>query len=180
MVISCLLTALFLNVAPDDASPFPKAEAAAVGIDPVVLEKLTANAQAEESDAVVIIKDGKLIADWSHRQVGEKARSDERSVIRQRPDLAGGLAVFREDDNTRVRLNAIDEQLRKNSPAAPETGQGPLLAFSARGYLGQFLVVVPRHRIVAVRQRRRTDHDDPKDYTNEFGEFEAMIPTLIK
>ena len=59
-----LLTALLVNLAPDDDPPFPRADAAAVGIDPTVLEKLKAKAEAEGSDAVVIVKDGKLIADW--------------------------------------------------------------------------------------------------------------------
>ena len=65
-------------------------------------------------------------------------------------------------------------------PVACEVGVGPLVAFSARGYLGQYLVVVPRHRIVAVRQRRKTENHDPYDNRGEFGEFEMMVRALVK
>jgi hypothetical protein len=59
-----LLCALLVNPAPDDALPFPTAEPAAVGIDPTALERLKVKAESEQSDTVVIVKDGKLIADW--------------------------------------------------------------------------------------------------------------------
>jgi hypothetical protein len=58
--------------------------------------------------------------------------------------------------------------------------QGPAIAFSAQGYLGQYLVVVPRHRIVAVRQRRSSANHDPMDSRNVFGDFERMVLALAK
>jgi hypothetical protein len=59
-------------------------------------------------------------------------------------------------------------------------GQGPAIAFSAQAYLGQYLVVVPRHRIVAVRQRRSPANQDPNDSRKVFGEFEQMVLALAK
>jgi hypothetical protein len=53
-------------------------------------------------------------------------------------------------------LNEINEQFKKKSPTTQVVGHGPAVAFSARGDLGQVLVVVPKHRIVAVRRRRST------------------------
>jgi CubicO group peptidase (beta-lactamase class C family) len=92
----------------------------------------------------------------------------------------GLFSVFRDDENTRGRLNEINEQLKKNSPAAKVVDQGSAIAFSAQGYLGQYLVVVPRHRIVAVRQRRSLGNHDPNDSRNVFGDFEEMVRALAK
>jgi len=92
----------------------------------------------------------------------------------------GLFSVFRDDENTRGRLNDVNEQLKKNSPAPTMVGQGPAVAFSAQGYLGQYLVVVPRHRIVAVRQRRSPANHDPNDSRNVFGDFEQMVRALAK
>lgn len=92
----------------------------------------------------------------------------------------GLFSVFRDDDNTRGRLTEVNEQLKKHSPAPKVVGQGPAIAFSAQGYLGQYLVVVPRHRIVAVRQRRSTANHDPNDSRNVFSAFEAMVLALAK
>jgi hypothetical protein len=77
-------------------------------------------------------------------------------------------------------LNEVNEQLKKNAPAGKVVGQGPAIAFSAQGYLGQYLVVVPRHRIVAVRQRRSHANHDPNDALNVFGDFEVMVRALGK
>jgi hypothetical protein len=77
-------------------------------------------------------------------------------------------------------LNEVNEQLKKNAPAGKVVGQGPAIAFSAQDYLGQYLVVVPRHRIVAVRQRRSAGHHDPMDSRNVFDDFEQMVLALAK
>jgi len=88
--------------------------------------------------------------------------------------------IFAADANTRRKLNEINEQLKVKSPPGKLVGDGPLVAFSARGYLGQYLVVVPRHRVVAVRQRRSTGKHDPNDVSGEFLDFEEMIQALVK
>ena len=55
-----------------------------------------------------------------------------------------------------------------------------MVSFSARGYLGQYLVVVPQHRIVAVRQRRSTGKHDPQDVRGVFGDFEKTVVGLVR
>jgi hypothetical protein len=37
-----------------------------------------------------------------------------------------------------------------------------------------------RHRIVAVRQRRKTENRDPYDNRSDFGDFEMMVRALVK
>ena len=88
--------------------------------------------------------------------------------------------IFAADPATKARLNEINEQFKKKSPTTKIVGDGPTVAFSARGYLGQFLVVVPNHRIVAVRQRRSSEKHDPYDPTGDFGDFETMVRALVK
>ena len=77
-------------------------------------------------------------------------------------------------------MTEINEQLKKSSPAPKAVSEGAVVAFSAQGYLGQYLVVVPRHRIVAVRQRRSPANHDPNDARNVFGDFEIMVRALAK
>jgi CubicO group peptidase (beta-lactamase class C family) len=96
-------------------------------------------------------------------------------------DLWPGLfQVFGADENLRGKLNEVNEKIKANPPAAKEISEGAPIAFSAVGYLGQYVVVIPRHRIVAVRQRRAQGKQDPKDYRNEFGDFEVMVRALVK
>jgi len=88
--------------------------------------------------------------------------------------------IFAGDANTKAKLNEVNEQIMRKEPRAKVVGVGPAVAFSARGYLGQYLVVVPRHRIVAVRQRRSPEKHDPNDFRGEFGDFEVMVRALVK
>jgi CubicO group peptidase (beta-lactamase class C family) len=92
----------------------------------------------------------------------------------------GVFEVLGKDEKTRGKLNEIDEQIKRKEPSPKVVMQGPTVAFSAVGYLGQYLVVLPRHRVVAVRQRRRPANHDPKDFSNEFGEFEKMVLALAR
>ena len=46
------------------ALDFPRAEPGELGIDKAALERLRDRAKEADSDAVVIIKDGRLVADW--------------------------------------------------------------------------------------------------------------------
>lgn len=57
-----------------------------------------------------------------------------------------------------------------------ENRRGPAAAYLADGYLGQYIVVVPEKRLVAVRQiRRRDDHRSPQD---NYGAFSADVIAL--
>jgi CubicO group peptidase (beta-lactamase class C family) len=56
----------------------------------------------------------------------------------------------------------------------------PVVGFFADGYLGQFLVVLPRQRLVAVRQMRSPN--DPaidEQQLDVFGEFPEMVQQLV-
>ena len=55
--------------------------------------------------------------------------------------------------------------------------EGPVRSYEARGYLGQFLVVIPRDRLVAVRQRRGPDSQRFSKRT--FSEFSEMVASLV-
>lgn len=56
---------------------------------------------------------------------------------------------------------------------------GPPQAVSARGYLGQYLVVVPDHGLVAVRQRRYPAEGGELDPTANFASFEQLVLELV-
>jgi hypothetical protein len=57
------------------------------------------------------------------------------------------------------------------------------LGYEAQGYLGQYLNVTPRDRLVAVRQRRyrksANPDADPQDSKRNFGEFAEMVAALV-
>lgn len=53
---------------------------------------------------------------------------------------------------------------------------GPAAGCSANGYLGQYLIVIPEHRLVAVRQIRRGSHREPED---GFPDFSARVRALV-
>jgi CubicO group peptidase (beta-lactamase class C family) len=54
------------------------------------------------------------------------------------------------------------------------------VGFSAEGYLGQYLVVVPKQRIVAVRMRRAQEETEQESRTNSFREFKLWVADLVK
>jgi hypothetical protein len=83
MIASYVLAILLVYPAPDDAPPFPTAEPSGVGIDPTALERLKVHAAKANSDAVLIVKDGKLIADWIFdKSVGPiEAMSATKSIV---------------------------------------------------------------------------------------------------
>ncbi len=48
----------------DDANAFPVGDPAQRGVEVASLARLKARAEAEGSDAVVVVKDGRILADW--------------------------------------------------------------------------------------------------------------------
>jgi hypothetical protein len=68
-------------------------------------------------------------------------------------------------------------------PLSNRVADGPATGFSARGSLGQYLVVLPRSRLVAVRMRafeasdsRRDDADDRDAYPDFAADVARLIP----
>ncbi|RKH08837.1 class A beta-lactamase-related serine hydrolase [Corallococcus sp. CA053C] len=87
LAIGLLLRAPAASAAPPDV---PRAaSAAAEGIDPKALQQLLQGAEASKSSAVVILKNGKLVGEWSfgHAPVRIEAMSVTKSVV--------GLAVLK-------------------------------------------------------------------------------------
>ena len=64
----------------NDPIAFPNGDPAKLGIDMPALEKLKAKAEAEGSDAVLVVKDGRSAADWDF---GKKRGPDSRDVGHQ-------------------------------------------------------------------------------------------------
>ncbi len=52
--------------------------------------------------------------------------------------------------------------------------------FSADGYLGQYLVVAPQHRLVAVRMRRAPEGNFDDTKIDSFRDFKMRVPALVK
>lgn len=52
--------------------------------------------------------------------------------------------------------------------------------FSADGYLGQYLVVVPEHRLVAVRMRRSPDEPFDEKSLDPFKDFKTRVLDLVR
>ena len=91
----CAVSLASLGDKPKDVD-FPKAEPGAVGIDLVALERLKKRAEQTDSDVVVVVKDGKLVADWTFgKDRGPiHAMSATKSVV--------GLAVGRLIDDGKI------------------------------------------------------------------------------
>jgi CubicO group peptidase (beta-lactamase class C family) len=100
------------------------------------------------------------------------------------------FGIISKDPVTQKRINEVD-QLARTGKLRPKTSIGRPFGFSARGYLGQWLVVIPESRLVAVRQyrspieatsqrpARRIDHDEMEklDQLNDFPQLvRALVP----
>jgi CubicO group peptidase (beta-lactamase class C family) len=74
-----------------ELTDFPRAEPADLGIDNVSLERLHERAKETDSDAVVIVKDGRLVADWDFGQ--QRRPIEARSVTKSIVNLAIGRLI---------------------------------------------------------------------------------------
>jgi CubicO group peptidase (beta-lactamase class C family) len=112
---------------------------------------------------------------------GMTARSAEKlEALKGKPMDPNALGtaigtILSEDKVLRPRLREVHRE-----PAPLKTVvAGPIRGYSARGYLGQCLFVMPRHRLVAVRQRRSRDGANPEDPKTQFADFTEMVAALV-
>jgi CubicO group peptidase (beta-lactamase class C family) len=57
---------------------------------------------------------------------------------------------------------------------------GPTIAFEAQGWLGQYLIVMPKERLVAVRMVRATGADDDEKKIDSMWKFPELVLALVK
>jgi hypothetical protein len=81
--------------------------------------------------------------------------------------------ILSKDKVLRTKLAEINKDLPRLQPLL-----GPVQGFAAEGYLGQYLVVMPRNRIVAVRQRRARAGAAWEGPKRDFGNFAEMVAEL--
>jgi CubicO group peptidase (beta-lactamase class C family) len=71
------------------------------------------------------------------------------------------------------------ERTSKTDPVTGEVMWGRQIGYSARGWLGQYLAVYPRERLLAVRQRRRVDGETEAQWQhNSFRDFLSRAAAL--
>ncbi len=106
------------------AQPFPKVDAKAAGIDPAALERLLKRAEETHTDALVILKDGKLVGDW---RFGKPAEPIEvMSVTKSVASLAIGNLLHQ------GKIRSLDEPV---STYLPQWKEGPKKAVTLRHLL---------------------------------------------
>jgi CubicO group peptidase (beta-lactamase class C family) len=86
--------------------------------------------------------------------------------------------IMHQDEVARHKLLELNDRIAKTGRPRPRhIVSGPNECFEAQGYRGQYLVVIPKHRIVAVRQLRAPKLEATK--ADEFGEFRRMVQDLV-
>lgn len=104
--------------------PFPKVDAKAAGIDPAALERLLKRAEETHTDALVILKDGKLVGDWRFGKTAEPI--EVMSVAKSVASLAIGNLLYKS------KIRSLDEPV---STFLPEWKEGPKKAVTIRHLL---------------------------------------------
>jgi CubicO group peptidase (beta-lactamase class C family) len=106
-----------------------------------------------------------VLAAWRDLGIDKPALDSARSLVgkkfakRQPYAAAVGRAL---GDAAFAKLDAAIQKA-DHVPFAAMIADGPVRGFSARGWLGQVLVVLPSARVVAVRMRKPEDADYRKD-----------------
>lgn len=70
----------------------------------------------------------------------------------------------------------VNEQIGEKGISLSKKIYGSFVGYNADGYLGQYIVVIPKSKIVAVRQIKRSDNYDPS--TDGFEDFLDLIAKL--
>ncbi|WP_133000967.1 serine hydrolase domain-containing protein [Luteimonas arsenica] len=61
-----------------------------------------------------------------------------------------------------------------------DEARGPVVAYEANGYLGQYIVVVPEQRVVAVRQIRSREDEGTHPPDSDYARFSRDVVTLAQ
>jgi CubicO group peptidase (beta-lactamase class C family) len=72
---------------------WPTAEAAAVGLDPIVLEEMAAEAAADGSSCFLVARDGQLVGEWYWNDTGPETAQEVWSVTKSVTGLLVGIAA---------------------------------------------------------------------------------------
>ncbi len=181
-----------------EAADFPRAEPSEVGIDKAAFERLRERAREADSDAVVIVKDGRLVADrdFGHPRGPIEAMSATKSIV----SLAIGKLIdqgkirsldqpvhdfYPEWNQGRKKLITVRHLLNHTSglqsfPITTEIYASPdFVQFALAAEVSDDPGTMPRHRIVAVRQRRSQGEANPEDPRRNFLDFVEMVAALV-
>jgi len=85
--------------------------------------------------------------------------------------------ILRGDEVLKTKLAELNAGLPQLKPIV----SGPVRSYEAQGYLGQYLIVIPRDRIVAVRQRRGPGTNNPEEESKRgFAGFGEAVAALVE
>jgi CubicO group peptidase (beta-lactamase class C family) len=133
-------------------------------------------------DREAFLIDDAMIADLKAIGLTEESVRKVEALRGKEFDREGVWAALRPilhaDDLFKHKLKDADDQIaRTGRPRPKQVGSGGLVGFEAQGYRGQFLLVFPKHRLVAVRQLRAPATDLK---TDDFAEFLPMVRALVR
>lgn len=126
--------------------------------------------------------DDAMVADFKESGLNEASVKKIEALKGKEFDREGVWAAIRpilhQDELARSKLKEIDDRIRKTGRPRPKhILTEPIEGFKAEGYRGQYLVVIPKHRLVAVRQLRSPMLEMLK--TDDFAEFPEMVRDLV-
>ncbi len=126
--------------------------------------------------------DDAMVADLKEAGLTDLSVKKVEALKGKEFDLEGVWAVLRPilhaDPVVSTKLKELDERLTKTGRPKPRhVISGEVQGFSAQGYLGQFLVVIPKHRLIAVRQFRQKQQDPTK--MENLGDFHTLVQDLV-
>jgi CubicO group peptidase (beta-lactamase class C family) len=131
---------------------------------------------------------------WTVNQWSKLKLDDETLAAWKKGDAAPGfldkMATLKDKDLTQEELgHALDtlfgpgqgmtaytQNVRAKGLPNPKRSVGPQIGFSGNGYLGQYIVVLPTPKIVAIRQIRSESYKGDQD---SFDDFQALVRGLV-
>lgn len=113
-----------------------------------------------------------LLASWDEAGVPMAVQTRVRPLVGRPFDSADSLTRARDALLTPDQRRELPRALRRQRvESARVTLTGPVDAYYANGWVGQWVVVVPSRRIVAVRMRDASPQDRNDSSAHEYGRF---------